>query len=1838
MKRSLFCSLRILSIVTALLCVYGHISGQKTITSAEYFIDQDPGVGSATPISVLPSAMIDEEFFVPLSGVTQGFHMLAVRAKDSDGWWNVATAKLFYINPNNIPIPPVENFNNVLVDAEYFFDTDPGEGNGIPTQIPVGTNIDIQRAFATGSLTAGAHKAGVRVRQLNGQWSSTFGINFTVTAPVCSLPLTDFSFDMVNAGQVMALTNLSTNLSGTPSFEWDILANGSVEYSTEDASHTFNNAGLFDIRLRVINAIGCTTSVVKQVEVGSIYSRLITLDGPASFCEGDTVLLTAPGGSGWIWQDGYTLQEREVNTSGHYQVNYTDQNNNAALSDLIYIKMYPAINIVKDSTPDFNSQNLGSAAIFASGGSSSMYSYQWSNAATTYLVTGLSSGNYQVTVSDGVCPDTIAITVPNISNMGDDLVAVEYFIGYTDPGPGNGIPLLPSLAGETVSSYWDIPVSSLSPGPNRLNVRVKRASGFWGMPTSLLIYKDDIPAPQQAGNIKKMEYFFDTDPGPGMAIPLIVSPPMFEIDDDYLIDFAGLASGLHKLTVRAANELGEWGIEKTISVLIDSPLPAVDANEYPLVRGEYFFDTDPGEGKGTVFYVPTDQNIDIKRIANISSLQSGSYTLGLRVQDLSGQWSTSRFVNFTVVTPPCIVPIADFNFTLVDAGMPVILTNQSANVDPAATFMWDILANGSAEYTSEHANHTFAQPGIYDVLLKVTNGIGCFSSVVKQIPIGLLGSNNITPNGPISFCSGSQVVLTAPAGSNYLWSSGHTTQQITVQQSGIFEVSYTDTGGVDRLSNKVQVTVYPSLQTTLTVAPANENISNGSANVVVNGGTGYIRTYQWSGGQNTSSITNMAAGMHSVTISDPHCPAIINVNINSLAGLPTGIIKAEYFTGNDPGPGNGSNVPVSYDEEINSYFSIDMTGFTVGAHQLYFRVKSSNGFWSIVKSLMVVITDLSTVPSHKPDIVSAQYFFNTDPGISASIPMSGVVPDTLLNDDFAVNFAGLSPGLQKLFVRVKNDEGNWSQATPIDVLIDYAIPLPDPNEYPIVWAEIFFGADPGIGKGMGRAIPPGMNIDILRDFQLETLSSGTYTAYLRVKTLNHQWSMPQGFTFSIFQTEECTQPVPDFTYVNANAGMPMQFINISTALSVEPSYQWDILSDGTVEYTSTNSSHTFSAAGLYQVRLRVANSFLCYESVIKEVEVGPYFDNTLMLSGPTFLCGGDSLIITAPPGTNYLWSTGATTQSITVKIAGEYQVFYTDGNGKSRTSEKVSVQVNPEILVTAAVSPANDGGNNGSANVFVSGGNTYFYEYDWSNGGTQAMQTGLAPGTYTVTVSDLSCEKVLNINIGDHINSNDGIIAAEYFLGNTDPGPGNGLPIIVSKANEINSFFTLNLGVLTPGIYNMYARVKRASGFWSVVKPLLISVSDDTPLPPYVRPDLVSLEYFFSSTDPGEKMGISWNSFTADTTISVQVPFSVASQEFGPKSIYLRFKDSEGQYSIVKGGTFQICDQPSSPTVSDDIVACQGSNVMLSASSGQPNISYYWNGPNGFTSTLQNLTFNNLSPSNAGNYKVFTVLDGNCYSLPADVDISVGQLPSLPGSILTTATECKEATVFFVPFINNATNYQWTFPNGINIFAGNNTNNISVTFEGYIGSFDLQVRGSNSCGTTTYSVPLNVNTCFCRDVRNTNDGGLSSLRNAVGCSMPGDTIPIDDAIAGQNINITSGPIPINNNVTIQPGSENELRGNNDFASRNFLNVDRLSISNNTSGEIFNILSGKTLVLNKVDLYVGENVDAKGILNSGILNLKDTYIYQKPGSIGTALINQAGGTVNIQGYSKILIDE
>ncbi len=67
----------------------------------------------------------------------------------------------------------------------------------------------------------------------------------------------------------------------------------------------------------------------------------------------------------------------------------------------------------------------------------------------------------------------------------------------------------------------------------------------------------------------------------------------------------------------------------------------------------------------------------------------------------------------------------------------------------------------------------------------------------------------ITAGGPVSFCAGNTVTLTAPAGTEYLWSNGATTQSIVAGTTGNYNCRMRQASGCVSVTNTITVTVNP---------------------------------------------------------------------------------------------------------------------------------------------------------------------------------------------------------------------------------------------------------------------------------------------------------------------------------------------------------------------------------------------------------------------------------------------------------------------------------------------------------------------------------------------------------------------------------------------------------------------------------------------------------------------------------------------------------------------------------------------------------------------------------------------------------------------------------------------------------------------------------------------------------------------------------------------------------------------------------------------------------------------------------------------------------------------
>jgi len=159
----------------------------------------------------------------------------------------------------------------------------------------------------------------------------------------------------------------------------------------------------------------------------------------------------------------------------------------------------------------------------------------------------------------------------------------------------------------------------------------------------------------------------------------------------------------------------------------------------------------------------------------------------------------------------------------------------------------------------------------------------------------------------------------------------------------------------------------------------------------------------------------------------------------------------------------------------------------------------------------------------------------------------------------------------------------------------------------------------------------------------------------------------------------------------------------------------------------TTSSITVNATGSYTV---TGTSSCGTNSATTSVQVNQFPVPSIALSGPTTFCQGDSLVISAGGGTNYLWSTGAIVNTITAFTSNTYTVTISNLCGSVSTS--VTTIVNPLPTSTLIVNGPTSLCPGDTASLSTSEIGTYL----WSNGSTTNSIGINAPGTYTLTVTN----------------------------------------------------------------------------------------------------------------------------------------------------------------------------------------------------------------------------------------------------------------------------------------------------------------------------------------------------------------------------------------------------------------------------------------------------------------------------------------------------------------------
>ncbi|MFN4254389.1 MAG: gliding motility-associated C-terminal domain-containing protein [Saprospiraceae bacterium] len=199
---------------------------------------------------------------------------------------------------------------------------------------------------------------------------------------------------------------------------------------------------------------------------------------------------------------------------------------------------------------------------------------------------------------------------------------------------------------------------------------------------------------------------------------------------------------------------------------------------------------------------------------------------------------------------------------------------------------------------------------------------------------------------------------------------------------------------------------------------------------------------------------------------------------------------------------------------------------------------------------------------------------------------------------------------------------------------------------------------------------------------------------------------------------------------------------------------------------SSNPTFSFFVAGDYTVTV-VDNAIGCTTTAsFTLTDQNPTAQVQLGIQQP--LCEGtfgNAEVSIANPSANFAqppiitWLDAVTLQPVfpTVLTDGTYEVRVADGDGCpvfSQTFEIISPDPVSATFTTTQACPAQ--GILGSATITASGGRGAPYSFNWSDApGTSqpATRTGLAAGTYTVTVADrVGCTSLLSVTILEDVN------------------------------------------------------------------------------------------------------------------------------------------------------------------------------------------------------------------------------------------------------------------------------------------------------------------------------------------------------------------------------------------------------------------------------------------------------------------------------------------------------
>ncbi|QSW88743.1 T9SS type A sorting domain-containing protein [Flavobacterium endoglycinae] len=616
--------------------------------------------------------------------------------------------------------------------------------------------------------------------------------------------------------------------------------------------------------------------------------------------------------------------------------------------------------------------------------------------------------------------------------------------------------------------------------------------------------------------------------------------------------------------------------------------------------------------------------------------------------------------------------------------------------------------------------------GTYTVTVTDANGcIGTQSFTLTEPSAALSASSSSTPVSCNGGSNGTATVVVSGGTPSYTYSwapFGGTAATATGLSAGTYTVTVTDANGCTITENVTVNSPSPFVGTINKTDVSCNGGSNGTATITASGATAPY-TYQWSpSGGTAATATGLAAGTYTITVTDANgCSYQETVIIDQPAILDaaqsqTNVLCNGSATGTATVTPTGGSGSYTYLWSPSGGTAATATGLTLGNYSVL--ITDGNGC-SILKNFTITEPSVLTATTSQINATC------TVGGEATVNPAGGTAPYSYLWSDgqTTATATGLTAGNHSVIITDSNGciiGKNFTITTTntlvastsqIDVLCNggntgsaTVVPSGAAGPFTYVWTPSGGNADTATGLTAGNysvTITAANGCSIVKNFTItEPTAIGITPSQINV-------TCPSGSNGSA--TVSVTGGTGSYTYSWAPSG-------------------------------GTAATATGLAAGTYVVTVTDANGCTATQS-FTITQPDPILAT---VSQTEVSCNGGAngtatLTVTGGTGTyTYAWAPyGGTAATATGLAAGTYTVTITDANGCLKT-ESVTI-TEPAVLSASALVQTNilcNGGTNGSATVSVTGG-TAPYTYSWAPyGGTAATATGLAAGTYTITVTD----------------------------------------------------------------------------------------------------------------------------------------------------------------------------------------------------------------------------------------------------------------------------------------------------------------------------------------------------------------------------------------------------------------------------------------------------------------------------------------------------------------------